>query len=92
MSEKDTRKRGTRYSIGNQEIFQSEMSSRYPEGLESGVIFGPGSSRHLGVKSLKNAKLSRRRYPTVQAFIKIVGDKVNKVLSVKTNGGVINGR
>ena len=30
--ELDIRKRGTRYSIGNQEIFQSEISSRYPEG------------------------------------------------------------
>lgn len=68
--ELDIRKRGTRYSIGNQEIFQSEISSRYPEGLESGVIFGSESSRHLGVKSLKDAKLSRKRYPTVQAFIK----------------------
>ena len=63
-------KRGSRYSIGNQEIFQAEISARYPEGLESVVNFDSESSRYLGVKSLKDAKLSRKKYPTVQVFVK----------------------
>ena len=62
-------KRGSRYSIGNQEIFQAEISARYPEGLESVINFNSHSSRHLGVKSLKDAKLSRKKYATVQMFV-----------------------
>ena len=67
-------KKGSRYSIGNQEIFQAELASRYPNGLESVADFNAESSRHLGVKSLKDAKLSRKRYPTVQVFIKNSSD------------------
>lgn len=62
-------KRGSRYSIGNEEIFQAEISARYPEGLESVINFNSQSSRHLGVKSLKDAKLSRKKYATVQMFV-----------------------
>ena len=62
-------KRGSRYSMGNEEIFRAEISVRYPEGLESVINFDSESSRYLGVKSQKDAKLSRKRYATVQVFV-----------------------
>ena len=68
--EQNILKRGSRYKIGNLKIFQAEISSRYPNGLESAINFEIDSSRHLGVKSLKDAKLSRKKYPTVQVSIK----------------------
>lgn len=68
--ERNIMKRGSRYTIGNPKIFRAEISSRYPDGLESVINFERDSSRHLGVKSLRDAKLSRKKYPTVQVSIK----------------------
>ena len=67
--QKKVMKRGTKYSMGNQEIFDSEISSRYPNGLDSAIHFGKDASRFSGVKSFKNAKISRKKYATVQVFI-----------------------
>lgn len=63
-------KRGSRYTLGSIDIFDAEVTRHFPEGLDEAIQFSTEQSRHLGVKVLKDAKISRKRYAAVQVNIR----------------------